>query len=99
MTCASQATVCATETQTLMKRCTISGLPVPNITVRKMSGPSSSLPLVSLSGLTFSAVALEDRGVYTMIGRNILEEKRVNVLVRLGVDICGKKSNEFKFRY
>ena len=91
LTCASQATVCATETQTLTKRCTISGLPVPNITVQKMSGPASSLPSASLSGLTFSAVALEDRGVYTLTGKNILEEKRVNVSVRPGVDICGKK--------
>ena len=99
MTCASQATVCATETQTLMKRCTISGLPVPNITVQKMSGPASSLPSASLSGLTFSAVALEDRGVYTLTGKNILEEKRVNVSVRPGVDICGKKSTKFTFRY
>ncbi|XP_065826349.1 uncharacterized protein [Oscarella lobularis] len=88
LTCASQATVCATETQTLTKRCTISGLPVPNITVQKMSGPASSLPSASLSGLTFSAVALEDRGVYTLTGKNILEEKRVNVSVRPGVDIC-----------
>ncbi|XP_065826314.1 neural cell adhesion molecule 1-like isoform X2 [Oscarella lobularis] len=88
MTCASQATVCATETQTLMKRCTISGLPTPIITVQKMSGTPSSLPSASLSGLTFSAVTLEDRGVYTVTGKNILEEKRFNVSVQLGVDIC-----------
>ena len=99
ISCASQATVCATETQTLMKRCTISGLPTPIITVQKMSGPPSSLPSASLSGLTFSAVTLEDRGVYTVTGKNILEEKRFNVSVQLGVDICGKKSDEFTFRY
>ncbi|XP_065834333.1 neural cell adhesion molecule 1-like isoform X2 [Oscarella lobularis] len=88
MTCASQATVCATETQTLTKRCAISGLPAPNITVRKISGPASSLPLASLSGLTFSAVTLKNRGNYTITGQNILEDKQVNVSVQLGVDIC-----------
>ena len=94
MTCASQATVCATETQTLTKRCAISGLPAPNITMQKISGPASSLPLASLSGLTFSAVTLKNRGVYTMTGQNILEDKEVSVSVQLGVDICGKKSNQ-----
>ena len=93
MTC--QATVCAMVGQSLVKRCAISGLPAPNISVRKISGPASSLPLASLSGLAFSAVTLEDRGIYTITGQNILEVKTLEASVQLGVDICGKKQRVY----
>ena len=97
MTCTGQATVCATVGQSVVKRCAISGLPAPDITVQKMSGPASPLPLASSSGLTFSASTLDDRGIYTMIGNNTLQVKRVNVSVQLGVDICGKKKHKVTF--
>ena len=91
VTCPSQATVCATVSQSLTKRCTVSGIPMPNITVQKLSGPASSLPSANQFGLTFSAVALEDRGIYAVTAKNVLEEKTSGVSIQLGVDICGNK--------
>ena len=90
MTC--QATVCAMVGQSLVKRCTISGLPAPTVAVQKMSGPASPLPLASSSGLIFSAATLENRGIYTITGQNLLEVKTLEVSIQLGVDICGKKA-------
>ena len=97
MICTGQATVCAMVGQSFVKHCTISGLPAPDITVQKISGPASPLPLASFSGLTFSASTLDDRGIYTMIGNNTLQVERVNVSVQLGVDICGKTKHKVTF--
>ena len=84
-------TDCVKVGETLRKRCVITGLPEPNVTVSKITETDSStrLPSVDLSGLTFDDVELSDRGTYRLEARNVLQRKEIDVVVATESDICG----------
>ncbi|XP_065831886.1 neural cell adhesion molecule 1-A-like isoform X2 [Oscarella lobularis] len=84
------AAACTKIGQTLEKPCEFrSGFPLPSVTVEKLGAQSAArVPLVDLDKLTFNAVRLEDRGVYRVRAKNVLEETIVDVAIRPEIDIC-----------
>ena len=92
MNCTNETTSCVKVGETLKKRCVITGLPEPNVTVSKITETALSrrLPSAHLSGLTFNNVALTDRGTYRLTTKNILQEISSDIAVRTGVEICSE---------
>ena len=90
LNCTIQISDCVKVQKTLKKPCIITGLPEPNVTVSKITETALSkrLPSAHLSGLTFSDVALTDRGTYRVTAKNILQEISSDIAVRTGVEIC-----------
>ncbi|XP_065826249.1 netrin receptor unc-40-like isoform X2 [Oscarella lobularis] len=88
--CSNEMTACVKVGETLKKRCIITGLPEPNVTVFKITKTSLSrrLPSADRSGLTFNNVALTDRGTYRVTAKNILQENSSDIAVRTEVEIC-----------